>query len=127
MVLNLLFLLLKIKNLWDPSAKTLFLCTGGLGGQIIYILLLYKSTYIAKNAPSANPVNTGVQILIKNKGCPLWEFWCPLWEFWCPLWEFWCPPPFFINVSETKTPCFSWGIQSRPLGQDQTPILCRGI
>ena len=88
MGLNLLFLLLKIKNLWDPSAKMRLLCTGGLGGQIIYTLLLYKSTYIAKNALSANPVNTGVQILIKNKGCPLWKFWCPLWKFWCPLWKF---------------------------------------
>ena len=38
MVLTLFFLLLKIKNLLDPFAKVLLLCTGGLGGPIIYTL-----------------------------------------------------------------------------------------
>ena len=43
--------------------------------------LLYKSTYIAKNALSTNPVRSRGKILIKNKGWALWEFRCALWEF----------------------------------------------
>ncbi|RKU10845.1 hypothetical protein C6503_19365 [Candidatus Poribacteria bacterium] len=87
MVLTLFFLLLKIKIFMGPFAKTLLLCTGGSAINYIYSSL-YKSTYIAKNALSTNPVKSRVQILIKNKGMALWEFCMALWEFCMALWEF---------------------------------------
>lgn len=87
MVLNLLFRLLKIK-IYGPLRENALTLQGGFGGYNLYILLLDKSTYIARNPISTNPVNTRVQILIKEKGMPLWEFRLPLWEFRLPLWEF---------------------------------------
>ena len=69
MMLNLLFLVLKIKNLSVRSAQTLFLCYGGLGG--LYNSFLYKNTYIEKITLPTNPVKSRVQILIVNKGMAL--------------------------------------------------------
>ena len=87
MVPNLLFLLLKIK-IYGPLRQNAFILHGGFGGANYIILSLYKSTYIARNALSTNPVNTRVQILIKEKGLRLWEFRLRLWEFRLRLWEF---------------------------------------
>ena len=87
MARNLLFLVLKIKNLWAPPPKR-FYSARGVGGPNYIILLLYKSTYIARNALSTNPVKSRVHILIKNKGMALWEFCMALWEFCMALWEF---------------------------------------
>ena len=87
MVLTLFFLLLKIKIFMGPFAKTLLLCRGVARNNYIYSSL-YKSTYIAKNALSTNPVKSRVKILIKYKGMALWEFCMALWEFCMALWEF---------------------------------------